>query len=128
MQPLKRLVQFYLGGKQGQGNQMFSWIHIEDVYRIIMFLMEHEDLSGVFNCSSPEPVTNEIFMKTLRHTLNKKIGLPSPEWLLKMGAVVIRTETELILKSRWVVPHRLLKSGYTFTCPSLQKAFEEILD
>jgi uncharacterized protein (TIGR01777 family) len=127
MQPLKRLAQLGFGGKQGKGNQMFSWIHIEDVYQIIMFLMEHEDLDGVFNCSSPNPVTNELFLKTLRHTLHKKIGLPSPEWLLKMGAVVIRTETELILKSRWVVPDRLLKSGYTFTFPFLQKAFEDIL-
>jgi uncharacterized protein len=127
IQPLKRLVQFGLGGKQGKGNQMFSWIHIEDVYQIIVFLMEHENLSGVFNCSSPNPVTNEKFMETLRNVLNKKIGLPSPEWLLKIGAVIIRTETELILKSRWVLPHRLLKSGYTFTYPSLQKAFKEIL-
>jgi uncharacterized protein (TIGR01777 family) len=127
MQPLKRLAQLGFGGKQGKGNQMFSWIHIEDVYQIIMFLIEHKDLNGVFNCSSPNPVSNEIFMKTLRHTLHKKIGLPSPEWLLKMGAVVIRTETELILKSRWVIPDRLLKSGYTFTFPFLQKAFEEIL-
>jgi uncharacterized protein len=127
MQPLKRLVQFGFGGKQGKGNQMFSWIHIGDVYGIIVFLMGRENLNGVFNCSSPNPVTNEMFMETLRNVLNKKIGLPSPEWLLKMGAVIIRTETELILKSRWVLPGRLLKSGYTFSYSSLQKAFEEIL-
>ena len=127
MQPLKRLAQFGLGGKQGKGSQMFSWIHIEDVYQIILFLAEHENLNGVFNCSSPHPVTNEMFMKTLRNKLNKKIALPSPEWLLKIGAVMIRTETELILKSRWVLPHRLVKLGYTFTYPSLQKALEEIV-
>jgi uncharacterized protein len=127
MQPLKRMAQLGFGGKQGKGNQMFSWIHIEDVYRIIGFLMEHENLAGVFNCSSPNPVTNEVFMEMLRNSLNKKLGLPSPAWLLKIGAFMIATETELILKSRWVVPDRLLTSGYTFTFPLLKDAFEDLL-
>ena len=126
LKPLKKLTQTGFGGKQGKGSQMFSWIHIEDVFQIILFLIAHEDLSGVFNCASPNPVTNEQFMKLLRNALNKKSGLPSPEWLLKIGAVLIRTETELILKSRWVLPDRLLKSGYQFSFPSLQKAFEDI--
>jgi uncharacterized protein (TIGR01777 family) len=126
MQPLKKLTQFGFGGKQGKGTQMFSWIHIEDVFRIILFLMEHENLNGVFNCSSPNPVNNEMFMKTLRNSLNKKVGLPAPEWLLKLGAVLVQTETELILKSRWVLPDRLLNSGYDFTFFSLQKAFDDI--
>ena len=127
LQPLKRLVQFGLGGRQGKGNQMFSWIHIEDVFQIILFLMEHENLDGVFNCSSPHPVTNDQFMKTLRKALTKKTGLPMPEWLLKIGAVLIRTETELILKSRWVVPDRLIQSGYDFSFSYLQQAFEDIV-
>ena len=127
MQPLKRLARFGFGGKQGKGTQMFSWIHIEDVYQIIMFLLEHDNLNGIINCAAPAPATNQMFMKTLRNALHKKIGLPSPEWLLKVGAAVIRTETELILKSRWVVPDRLVKSGYKFTCPSLEKAFGDIL-
>jgi uncharacterized protein (TIGR01777 family) len=127
IQPMKRLTQLGFGGKQGKGSQMFSWIHIEDVYQITLFLMQHENLNGVFNCSSPSPVKNETFMKTLRTALNKKLGLPVPRWLLRIGAVLIRTETELILKSRWVVPDRLLKSGYSFTFPSLQKALEEII-
>jgi uncharacterized protein (TIGR01777 family) len=127
MQPLKRLTQLGLGGKQVKGNQMFSWIHIDDIFGIILFLMDQEGLKGIFNCSSPNPVNNEVFMKTLRNVLNKKIGLPSPEWLLKIGALVIRTETELILKSRWVIPDRLLKSGYKFSFPSLQPSLEDIL-
>jgi uncharacterized protein len=127
MQPLKRLAQLGFGGKQGKGNQMFSWVHIEDVYRIIGFLMEHQNLTGVFNCSSPNLVTNNVFMKTLISTLNMKVGLPTPAWLLKIGAVMIGTETELILKSRWVVPDRLLTSGYTFAFPLLKDAFEDIL-
>ena len=127
MQPLKRLVKFGLGGKQGKGNQMFSWIHIDDIYQIILFLMDHKELQGTFNCSSPNPVSNEGLMKLLRKALQVKIGLPAPKWLLEIGAVLIRTETELVLKSRWVVPCRLLKSGYTFIYPSLQPALEEIL-
>lgn len=127
MRPLERLTRLGFGGKQGKGSQRFSWIHIEDVYQIILFLMEHDTLNGVFNCSSPHPVTNQMFMQGLRNALHKKIGLPSPEWLLEIGAVLIRTETELILKSRWVVPDRLLKSGYEFAFPSLDKAFEDIL-
>lgn len=127
MKPLKRLVELGLGGKQGKGNQMFSWIHIDDIFGTILFLMDRNALDGKFNCASPNPVTNEIFMKTLRNVLNKKIGLPSPEWLLKLGAVVIRTETELILKSRWVLPDRLQKSGYMFNYPLLQPALDEIV-
>jgi uncharacterized protein len=127
MQPLKRMTLLGFGGKQGKGTQMFSWVHIADVYRIIAFLMEHENLAGVFNCSSPNPVSNNIFMETLRSALNKEAGLPSPVWLLKMGAVMIGTETELILKSRWVVPDRLLKCGYTFAFPTLEKAIEDVV-
>jgi uncharacterized protein (TIGR01777 family) len=127
MQPLKRLTKLGFGGRQGNGRQMFSWIHIQDIYQIIQFLINHEDLNGVFNCSSPNPVTNEALMQSLRKALNIKLGLPSPEWLLKMGAVLIRTETELILKSRWVVPDRLLKSGYSFSYPLVHEALEEIV-
>ena len=127
MTPYLKMVKWGLGGRQGNGKQMFSWIHIEDVYRIIGLLMEHENLAGVFNCSSPNPVTNEVFMEMLRNSLNKKLGLPSPAWLLKIGAFMIATETELILKSRWVVPDRLLTSGYTFTFPLLKDAFEDLL-
>ncbi|MGZ3951752.1 MAG: TIGR01777 family oxidoreductase [Flavisolibacter sp.] len=127
MQPLKKLAQLGLGGKQGKGTQMFSWIHIEDVYEIMMFVRQHENLDGVFNCSSPNPVTNEVFMQALRKPLKQRIGLPTPEWLLKIGAVVIRTETELILKSRWVVPDRLIKAGYNFHFPRLENALINLL-
>jgi NAD dependent epimerase/dehydratase family enzyme len=104
MQPLKRLVKFRLGGKQGNGKQMFSWIHIEDIFRIILFLIGLKELDGVVNCSSPNPVTNEVLLKSLRKASGMNIGLPSPEWLLKIEAVLIRTETELILKSSGSCP------------------------
>jgi uncharacterized protein (TIGR01777 family) len=121
------LVRFGLGGRQGNGRQMFSWIHIADVFNIIFFVFEHKELSGVYNCSAPNPVANEILMKTIREKTNTKFGLPSPAWLLKIGAVMIKTETELILKSRWVLPEKLLNAGYTFRYPSLDKALENII-
>lgn len=128
MTPFINLARFGLGGVQGPGNQMFSWIHIEDIFCIIMFLKEREDLSGVFNCSSPHPVTNREFMAELRKTMNIKFGLPSPKWLLELGAVVIKTETELILKSRWVIPDRLERSGYPFKYMKIDKALSHILE
>jgi uncharacterized protein (TIGR01777 family) len=127
MKPLQRITRLGLGGNQGKGNQMFSWIHIEDIYQIILFLKDHEELNGVFNCSSPNPVTNETFMKSLRKSMHQKIGISSPRWLLEIGAVFIRTETELLLKSRWVLPERLMQAGYSFRYPFLEMAFEEIL-
>lgn len=126
IKPLKRLTQLGLGGPQGSGKQMFSWIHVEDLFRIILFLAEHKEISGAVNCSAPDPVTNEHLMRSLRKALHAKIGLPAPAWLLEIGAVLIRTETELILKSRWVLPERLLQAGYSFQYSSLEPALAEI--
>lgn len=127
MTPYKNLVKFGLGGVQGPGTQKFSWIHVEDVYRIILFLNEEKELSGVFNCASPDPVTNRELMAKLRDVMNKKIGLPTPKWMLEAGAVVIKTETELVLKSRWVIPDRLEKAGFIFQYDTLDKALGQIL-
>jgi uncharacterized protein len=127
IKPLKNLVRFGLGGKQGKGNQMFSWIHIEDLYNIIIYLQQHKELSGVFNTSAPNPVSNKTLMQLFRKNMNAIIGLPAPAWLLKFGAVLIKTETELILKSRWVVPEKLLQSGYQFKYQTVDEAFKNIL-
>ena len=127
MRPLKNLVRFGLGGKQGYGNQMFSWIHIEDLFNVILYLQKNNSLTGVFNTSAPNPVTNGTLMHLLRKKMGIHIGLPTPVWLLKMGAVFIKTETELVLKSRWVVPERLLQSGFTFSYPTLNDALNNIL-
>lgn len=126
-QPLVNLVRFGLGGKQGNGKQRFSWIHIEDLHQIILFLQAHSRLTGVFNCSAPNPVTNEQLMQALRKSLNVPLGLSTPAWLLEFGAVFIRTETELVLKSRWVMPERLLEEGYTFRYANLEEALQNIL-
>ncbi|MEJ7609822.1 MAG: TIGR01777 family oxidoreductase [Ferruginibacter sp.] len=128
MKPLVNLTKTGLGGKQGKGTQKFSWIHLEDLYSAIKFVKEHTNLSGVFNLSSPNPVTNEALMSTLRKTLHISIGLPASEWLLKIGAVLIGTETELILKSRWVIPENLINGGFKFIYPDLEPAIVQILN
>jgi hypothetical protein len=127
MIPFKNLAKFGLGGIQGSGNQKFSWIHIEDLYQIILFIRNKKELDGVFNCSSPYPITNRQFMNHLRKLMNIKFGLPSPKWMLELGAVFLRTETELILKSRWVIPERLEKEGYRFTFNKIDSALNQIL-
>ncbi|WP_139891411.1 TIGR01777 family oxidoreductase [Bacillus sp. D386] len=126
MTPYKNLVTFGLGGYQGSGRQMFSWIHIEDLFQLVLFLKNREDLEGVFNCSSPHPVTNRELMVHLRNSMNRKIGLPTPAWMLKAGAILIRTEPELVLKSRWVLPERLEQVGYTFKYKNLKDALKDI--
>jgi NAD dependent epimerase/dehydratase family enzyme len=128
IKPFANLVKFGLGGIQGNGNQMFSWIHIEDVYRIIISIQQNKNLSGVFNTAAPNPVTNKILMSSFRNVLNKSFGLPSPKWLLKIGAMLIKTETELILKSRWVIPERLQNEGYVFKYDKIDDALNNILN
>jgi uncharacterized protein (TIGR01777 family) len=127
IRPFKNLVRFGLGGIQGNGKQMFSWIHIEDLYNIILFFQTHEKLNGVYNCSAPNPIDNKTLMKTFREIMHVKIGLPSPKWLLTIGAAIIKTETELLLKSRWVVPEKLLNEGFVFKYPNIESALKNIL-
>jgi hypothetical protein len=125
--PYFNLVKFGLGGKQGSGKQMFSWVHIEDVCRAIEWIAEQDGMNGAYNCTSPNPVTNREFMRLLRKATGNKFGLPAFEWMLKMGAVIIGTETELILKSRWVLPTKILETGFQFKYPFLQDALAEIV-
>jgi uncharacterized protein len=127
MTPYMNLVRYGLGGVQGSGNQMFSWVHVEDLFRIVLFLNNREDLTGTFNCSAPDPVSNREFMEKMRKAMNMPIGLPAPKWLLEIGSVLIRTETELVLKSRWVLPERLEKEGYKFAFDTLDKTLRDIL-
>lgn len=128
MKPYINLVKYGLGGRQGNGEQMFSWIHIEDVYRIIRFIMKNEDMEGVYNTSSPNPVKNKIFMRELRSILKPPFYLPSPKFLLELGAYFINTETELVLKSRWVIPKRLEEKGFEFQFRTLPEALQDILE
>jgi NAD dependent epimerase/dehydratase family enzyme len=147
--PLLMLARFGLGGPQWDtpwfatrgrrlagtqhefrsrwGAQRFSWIHLDDVAGALDFLEQHGELDGVVNLSSPEPVTNVELMRVLRSAVRMPIGLPAPRPVLEVGAWAIRTETELLLKSRWVVPERLLEAGYAFRQPRLDAAIADIL-
>lgn len=125
IKPLKNLVRFGLGGRQGSGKQMFSWIHIEDLFRVITFVQQHNEMSGVINTSAPNPVNNKTLMQLLRKQMRIKIGLPSPAWLLQIGAMIIKTE--LILKSRWVIPERLSGAGFQFEYPAIDLALGQII-
>ena len=127
IKPFLNLVRFGLGGRQGNGRQMFSWIHIADLYNIIQFISAHKELQGIYNCAAPNPITNAELMRIFRYKTRFKIGLPSPAWFLKIGAVLIGTETELILKSRWVIPEKLTQAGFHFTYPTIDGALENIL-
>ena len=127
MTPYFNLLKFGLGGRQGSGKQMYSWVHVEDICRVIEWMHHRPDCEGVYNCASPNPVTNEFFMKTLRQTTGHKIGLPATRPMLALGAKIIGTETELILKSRWVVPTRLLETGFKFQYAKLEDALGAII-
>jgi hypothetical protein len=127
MIPYFNLLKFGLGGRQGSGKQMYSWVHVTDTCRMIDWLSAQHELEGTFNCVSPNAVTNNEFMKVLRKATGHIIGLPAYQWMLAIGAGLIGTETELILKSRWVLPARITKAGFTFKYPLLQDAFKEIL-
>lgn len=111
---LKKLCQIGLGGKQGNGEQYFSWIHIEDLFEIILFLINNQNINGPINCCSPNAIKNKDLMKVLRKKSSFPFGIPLPAWVLKVGAKLIHTEPELVLKSRWVYPEKLLRNNYHF--------------
>ena len=127
MIPYFNLLKFGLGGKQAGGKQMYSWVHLEDTCRMIEWLYENKELEGTFNCCSPNPVSNEQFMSTLRKVTNTKFGLPAYKWMLRIGALLIGTEAELVLKSRWVIPTKILETGFSFKYPLLEDALKEII-
>ncbi len=127
MIPYFNLLKFALGGRQGNGKQMYTWIHIEDTCRMIEWINEHNELEGTFNCCSPGAVTNKVFMQTLRKATGHIIGLPAFEWMLQIGARIIGTEPELILKSRWVVPAKILQTGFQFKYSFLGDAMKDIV-
>lgn len=124
--PYSNLAKAGLGGHQGNGRQMFSWIHIDDVIAMAEWLYEHKEQQGTYNASAPQPVTNSTFMQMLRGHY-KMPGLPAPKWLLEIAAWLKGTETELLLKSRWVVPARLQQEGFSFRYPALKECLANLL-
>jgi uncharacterized protein (TIGR01777 family) len=123
---LLRLVRFGLGGTAGDGRQYVSWIHEADFIRAIFWIIEHETLAGPVNLSSPHPLPHAEFMRILREAWGTRLGLPATSWMLELGAFLLRTETELILKSRRVVPGRLLESGFHFELPGWAAAAADL--
>lgn len=124
---LHRLVRFGLGGRMGDGLQYVSWIHERDLCRAIDFILDHDELTGVVNLAAPAPLPNHEFMRELRSACGRTFGLPAERWMLELGAIFLRTETELILKSRRVVPGRLAKAGFRFEYPTPREAFDALL-
>ena len=147
--PLLRLARFGLGGPQWDtpwfstrarreagtqhafrarwGRQMFSWIHLDDVAGALRLIETDDRLSGVVNLAAPHPVDGVELMRTVRRAVGMPVGLPAPRPVLEVGAWLIHTETELLLKSRWVVPERLLDAGFTFRYPELEPAIAQIV-
>jgi uncharacterized protein (TIGR01777 family) len=116
----------HFGGKTRGAGQMFSWVHIDDVYRAIRFIREQPGIEGPINVASPHPVPNRELMATLRRVMGVPIGVPLYRWMLEVGSVLIQSETELLLKSRWVLPTRLEASGFEFAHPGLEGAVRDI--
>jgi len=124
---LQRLTRLGLGGTMAGGRQYLSWIHERDFVRAVAWLLEREDLAGAVNLCAPEPLPQRDFARTLRAACGVPIGLPAAAWMLELGALFLRTDTELLLKSRRVVPARLLASGFEFHFPSWAAAASELV-
>ena len=123
---LLRLLRLGLGGTNGDGKQFVSWIHDQDFVASINWIIDHPELDGAIDLASPGPVPNREFTGTLRRSWGKKIGLPATRWMLEIGAFFMRTETELILKSRRVIPTRLIESGFKFAYSEWSVAADDL--
>jgi uncharacterized protein (TIGR01777 family) len=120
------LVRRGLGGTAGDGRQYVSWIHHDDFTRAVEWLVEHDDLAGPVNIAAPNPLPNAEFMRALRQAWGSRVGLPAKRWLLEVGAVFLRTETELVLKSRRVVSGRLHDAGFGFHHATWPEAAQDL--
>ena len=124
---LRKMARLGLGGAIGGGAQFVSWIHHQDLSRAIDWAMRHQDLEGPVNFTSPKPLPQRAFIAELRRAAGRRVGLPATRWMAEVGAFVLRTDTELLLKSRRVVPLRLLRAGFAFQYPSWPEAVAELL-
>jgi uncharacterized protein (TIGR01777 family) len=122
------LVRLSLGGRQGNGRQFVSWMHETDFARAVEFLIHRDDIEGPVNIAAPNPLPNRDFMRELRDAWGIPNGLPAPRPLLAIAAMLMRTETELVLKSRRVIPARLLEAGFQFQFPAWPDAAEDLVE
>lgn len=121
------LARWGLSTPQGSGRQWVSWLHVQDFCRAVEFLLMRPDIDGVFNLCAPQPIRNAELMQQLAQHYRPRWHLPQPQWLLELGAFLLRTETELILKSRKVTPQRLLAADFQFQFPTCAQALRELL-
>ena len=127
IKPLKKIISLGLGGKQGNGKQYFSWIHQIDFVRAINYVIKNENLDGSLNLTSPKAITNLEFMQTFRKTMQIKIGVPTPSFLLYLSKYINKVEPELILDSVNIYPKKLIDHGFIFEFNTIEKALKEIL-
>lgn len=124
---LRRLARLGLGGKIGSGRQWISWLHVDDMVGVMRRSIEDESFAGVYNVTAPQAVTNAGFMRSLRRAIGMPLGLPSPAWLVRLGAAtLLDTDAELPLYGRNVVPRRLIEAGFAFTFPDLESALQDL--
>lgn len=123
---LKCLTQAFLGGSQGNGRQMMSWIHIHDFCRAIEHIINDREIDGPVNVTAPEPLSNKEFMRLLRNKYHRPFGLSQNRLLLELGAIFLRTEAELLLKSRNVYPEKLMLQGFRFEFPTIAQALQHL--
>lgn len=123
---LLKLSKFGLGGQMSHGRQRVSWISEVDFCRVTQWFIENPEASGIYNVVAPENVSNKELMREFRRLAGRPWGLPATSWMLEIGAFFMRTETELILKSRWVKPQRLVDEGFHFSLPNLREALNVI--
>ncbi|WP_228420119.1 TIGR01777 family oxidoreductase [Chryseobacterium camelliae] len=124
---LKAVTKLFLGGRQGSGRQKVSWIHIGDFCRALEWIIDHAEISGVINVTAPQPLTNAEMMNKLRKRMKMPFGLNAAVWQLKIASFFLRTETELLLKSRNVYPEKLLHSGFSFAYPDMEAALKDLI-
>ena len=124
---LSWLTRLGLGGPVAGGHQCVSWIHDQDFTRAVNYLITHDDLEGPVNLAAPEPLPQRTFMRTLRHAWQTPIGLPATKTMAAIGAFALRSDPELLLKSRRVTPTRLLETGFTFNHPTWDTAAHDLV-
>ena len=123
---LAKLVRWGLGGSAGSGKQYVSWLHIADMNRIFLAAIEREELEGAFNAAAPNPVTNGQFMRELRQTLHRPWSPPAPEFAVRFGSLLLKTEARLALEGRRAAPKRLVEKNFDFKFPNLRDALSNL--
>lgn len=122
----KTLVRFAQGGRQGSGQQMMSWIHVEDLVRLIQFILQTAHVNGPVNAAAPNAMTNSEFMRVFRECASMKIGVPAPEALIRLGTALIGADSELVLRGMFVASKKLKEEKFSFAFPALDVALKNL--